>query len=102
MKIKMVRNADGTASVNIPQTVSRHSPAGFEWGYGGSGPADLALNILLIFVSRSQADLLYQEFKRDVIANIPYEGGELDEEDVRLWIRRVQSGTDREVVVDGE
>ncbi len=24
-----------------------HSPSGFEWGYGGSGPADLALNILL-------------------------------------------------------
>lgn len=23
-----------------------HSPTGFEWGYAGSGPADLALNIL--------------------------------------------------------
>jgi hypothetical protein len=23
-----------------------HSPSGFAWGYGGSGPADLALNIL--------------------------------------------------------
>lgn len=23
-----------------------HSPTGFEWGYGGSGPADLALSIL--------------------------------------------------------
>ena len=24
----------------------RHSPTGFEWGYGGSGPAQLALAIL--------------------------------------------------------
>ena len=23
-----------------------HSPTGFEWGYGGRGPAELALNIL--------------------------------------------------------
>lgn len=26
--------------------VMLHSPTGFEWGYGGSGPADLALSIL--------------------------------------------------------
>jgi hypothetical protein len=26
--------------VNIPQTIVDHSPSGFEWGYGGSGPAD--------------------------------------------------------------
>jgi hypothetical protein len=25
----------------------RHSPAGFEWGYGGSGPADLARALLI-------------------------------------------------------
>ena len=24
-----------------------HSPSGFEWGYGGSGPAQLALAFLL-------------------------------------------------------
>src|SRR5204862_6265890 len=26
--------------------VVHHSPDGFQWGYGGSGPADLALSIL--------------------------------------------------------
>jgi hypothetical protein len=30
---------------NIPHVVMHHSPCGYEWGYGGSGPADLALNI---------------------------------------------------------
>jgi hypothetical protein len=29
----------------LPHVV-RHSPTGFEWGYGGSGPADLALSIV--------------------------------------------------------
>jgi hypothetical protein len=35
---------------NIEQTVISHSPCGFEWGYGGSGPHDFALNILCKFI----------------------------------------------------
>ncbi len=31
--------------------VKRHSPDGFEWGYSGSGPADLALSILCDFLA---------------------------------------------------
>jgi hypothetical protein len=27
--------------------VVRHSPTGFSWSYGGSGPADLALSLLV-------------------------------------------------------
>ena len=34
------------AVTNVPRIVVHHSPAGFEWGYRGSGPSDLALNIL--------------------------------------------------------
>ena len=29
------------------QAVRNHSPTGFAWGYGGSGPAQLALAILI-------------------------------------------------------
>ena len=35
-----------TTDTNVPHLVVHHSPTGYEWGYGGSGPADLALNIL--------------------------------------------------------
>lgn len=35
---------------SIPWTVIWHSPAGWNFGYAGSGPADLALNILNVFV----------------------------------------------------
>jgi len=30
---------------NVPHLVVHHSPSGFEFGYAGSGPADLALNV---------------------------------------------------------
>lgn len=40
----VVTREDGTQA-NLRRVVL-HSPTGFEWGYGGSGPADLALSIL--------------------------------------------------------
>lgn len=64
----------------------KHSPTGFEWGYGGSGPADLALNILNLFVGSTTAYLLYQDFKADKIATMPSEGGELSSDEIRTWI----------------
>ncbi len=36
----------GVAHSNLPHTIDWHSPSGFEWGYSGSGPAELALNLL--------------------------------------------------------
>ncbi len=45
-----------------------HSPDGFTWGYQGSGPAQLALAVLLELVSQDKAVRLHQAFKRDVIA----------------------------------
>jgi len=52
-KIICKRALDGTPEVNIKQEIVCHSPTGFEWGYGGSGPADLALNILY-YVTRDK------------------------------------------------
>ncbi len=48
-----------------------HSPTGFEWGYGGSGPAQLALAILADYYSDDQFALgHYQNFKFKVIGRI--------------------------------
>jgi hypothetical protein len=33
----------GSAALPVRLDVTNHSPDGFEWGYGGSGPAQLAL-----------------------------------------------------------
>jgi hypothetical protein len=49
-----------------------HSPTGFEWGYCGSGPAQLALAILADHFSNDEQALnVYQRFKWAVIAELP-------------------------------
>jgi hypothetical protein len=66
-----------------------HSPTGFAWGYGGSGPADLALNILLMVTgNRDVAFRYHQDFKWEFIAPLPEEGGEINVEDVKEWLRK--------------
>jgi len=52
------------------QTYHNHSPDGFNHGYGGSGPAQLALAIMLELTGRADG---YQDFKWDVIAGLPQE-----------------------------
>jgi len=53
------------------QKAYNHSPDGFSWGYSGSGPAQLALAILLELMPKEKALAKYQDFKFKVIANIP-------------------------------
>ncbi len=48
---------------NLPPHIMRHSPDGMNWGYGGSGPSDLALSLLTDVVGKQKAELLYQDFK---------------------------------------
>lgn len=50
--------------------VRNHSPTGFSHGYGGSGPAQLALAILLELLSKKEALARYQQFKWDIIAGL--------------------------------
>jgi len=55
-----------------------HSPTGFEWGYGGSGPAQLALAILADHLGDDQEALnFYQRFKWAIIAELPGRGWRL-------------------------
>lgn len=53
------------------QQIYNHSPDGFNWGYGGSGPAQLALAILMIYLPIEEAVQFHQQFKWDVIAGLP-------------------------------
>lgn len=65
----------------------RHSPDGFSWGYGGSGPSELAKD-LLWDVRGSEPDVTtYQQFKWDVIAKFPQDAAwELTEDQVMAWL----------------
>ena len=54
------------------QKIINHSPDGFEAGYAGSGPAQLALAILLHMVGKERAQRHYQDFKFEFLANPDY------------------------------
>src|SRR5438270_824587 len=47
----------------------RHSPDGFSWGYGGSGPADLARSILADHLGFVPHPGVYQRFKAAHVAH---------------------------------
>lgn len=53
------------------QKICNHSPTGFNWGYGGSGPAQLALAILMKYLPVEEAYEYYQDFKFLFVANLP-------------------------------
>lgn len=68
-------------------TVVNHSPTGFQWGYSGSGPAQLALALLLLVTDKETAQRLHQKFKSEFIETLlkdrPFDV-EIDLED---WVR---------------
>lgn len=65
----------------------RHSPDGFSWGYGGSGPSDLARSILWDHLEKEPGSAMYQAFKWDVIAKLDMEANfVLTAEQVASWV----------------
>lgn len=67
--------------------VCKHSPDGFNWGYGGSGPADLALSILTdYFGAGSEQVRHYQNFKFKVVSGLPQgKGFTLRGDEIDQW-----------------
>lgn len=89
-RIQVMRDvgAPMPAVTPLAQEFVLHSPTGLEFGYGGSGPADCALNVLSLVVSPREAWRLHQDFKGEVIAKIPRIGGTVALADVRAWIAK--------------
>lgn len=66
--------------------VWNHSPGGFAWGYMGSGPAQLALALLLeAGLSEKEAVRLHQSFKKRFVAAWATDGDYVV--DVQAWAR---------------
>ena len=74
----------GPFSLSLRLDLGNHSPTGFEWGYGGSGPAQLALAILAHEFGDEFAQDNYQQFKSDVIVSLnnPWT---LTSQDLAVW-----------------
>jgi hypothetical protein len=92
---------NGRLATNVPHAVVWHSPDGFECGYSGSGPAELALNILHLLIPPKNDDtdaviggvrvsreavILHQDFKRDFLSCMNPNGGYLDISTILNWI----------------
>lgn len=107
--IVLTRRPDGTAEASIPKVHRHHDTTDdIEFGYMGSGPADLALNILARYlpptgtddtvplwdgstVSRDAWDL-HQSFKSQVVAAVPFDGATIPADLIRNWIARNTNG----------
>lgn len=65
-------SVEGAARALDPRLdLANHSPTGFEWGYLGSGPAQLALAMLADALANDERALkLYQRFKLNYVANL--------------------------------
>lgn len=59
----------GGRAIDPRLDLENHSPTGFEWGYGGSGPAQAALAVLAHHTGKAElAQRLHQAFKWAFIA----------------------------------
>ena len=84
---KVMINGVRELSPKPSQDVYNHSPDGFNWGYGGSGPAQLALAILLDVTRDPEiAQKYHQEFKWEFVATWG-ESWSIDDVQVSNWLR---------------
>jgi len=62
----------------------------FEWGYGGAGPSDFAINILFHFTNGDEAFSRkhYMEFRDEFVAQLPRAGGTIHKESILEFIEK--------------
>lgn len=80
------RMPDGKKHTNVQRSIVHHSTTDYEWGYGGSGPAELALNCMIMFCNYKTAWNLHQAFKEKFVAALPTEGGTIKYYDIQQFI----------------
>lgn len=87
-------DSENVVSVNGEKLLPRnqivnHSPDGFEWGYGGSGPAQLALAIMVDYLGaeRGSDPRNYQQFKWDFIAPLKDDSWVILSTDIDKWLK---------------
>ena len=96
------REPDGTGLCSLPLRHRHRSLTGYGWGHSGAGAADLALNILAVFLPlapeargvelrdgsfvSTAAWELHRQFMQDLIATLPREGGTITADMIRIWL----------------
>jgi hypothetical protein len=88
---------DGVVRPLAPRLDLRsHSPTGFEWGYGGSGPAQLALALAAdLLGDDGRVQNVYQRLKFKVVGGLPRDGWVLTEDRLRAAVEAIEREQDR-------
>jgi hypothetical protein len=88
-----VIGADGRSGPLAPRyDLRNHSPDGYNFGYGGSGPAQLALALLADALGDDgRAQRLYQDFKWKVIGRLDGDRFELTDEGIRQTVAELEA-----------
>jgi hypothetical protein len=77
--------------LQIRLDLANHSPTGFEWGYYGSGPAQLSLAILADALGDPDEALhWYQAFKEAVVAHLSREEWSMTEQQVQMHVESLR------------
>ena len=83
-----VSGPDGSHELDPRFDLRNHSPDGFEWGYGGSGPAQLALALAADVLGDDEAARrVYQQLKSRVVCRLPADNWSLTEGELTETIR---------------
>ena len=106
-EVRLARVGDEVYT-NVPWSCIEHSPCGFEWGYAGSGPSDLALNILNnVFkpgkdgdrgcearngVYSEAAERLHIKFKDWFLAGMDKAGGIITKGEIKKFVEQNRLG----------
>jgi hypothetical protein len=91
-RVVKVEDGKDPEPLDLRQELWNHSQE-FNWGYGGSGPAQTALAILADATGNDRlAVALHQRMKKEVVAKFPEEGFSLDAAKVQAWA--TQAGQD--------
>ena len=71
-----------------------HSPDGFEWGYHGSGPCQLALALVADATGDDElAKRVYLLFMHRIVSGLVIEGWELSAAEIRLEVESIDRAT---------
>lgn len=103
--VLILEDGRGTALPLEPSlAIRKHSPTGFAWGYGGSGPSQLALALILHAVGNCEleernlkpmtapqvAERYYQMFKNDFVSQWG-DSWKISQAEILGWLRQVEA-----------
>jgi len=80
---------DGGQMLKMRLDIVNHSPTGPEWGFEGSGPAQLAFAMLLDYFGDEKLPFVkevYQVFKRDIIGKLPKDEWTITAQTIEAWL----------------